>query len=146
MMISLLSDVLVAAVCTVSIPDDDRLDVTRQTVQNRSGDEYQADVGQFRVRENRTVPDTRTIQLAFVRLRSTAAEPGPPLFLLPGGPGNSAVSTARSPAWRPAGRGSRRRGGRARRRRRRPTTRCRGGRRPTGSATRAGASAAAPRR
>jgi pimeloyl-ACP methyl ester carboxylesterase len=51
------------------------------------------------VPEIRSRPGSRTIELSFVRLRSTAAEPGPPLFFLPGGPGNAAVPLARSPHW-----------------------------------------------
>jgi len=61
--------------------------------------EYAAEVGRLAVPENRAAERSREIQLAFVRLRSSAGEPGPPLFVLPGGPGNSATSLATSPVW-----------------------------------------------
>jgi pimeloyl-ACP methyl ester carboxylesterase len=43
------------------------------------------------VPENRARPGSRPIPLRFVRLRSTAAEPGYPVVYLAGGPGGSAV-------------------------------------------------------
>ncbi len=49
--------------------------------------------------ENRAAEETREIRLAFIRLQSGADRPGPPLFLLPGGPGNAATPLARSPLW-----------------------------------------------
>ena len=63
--------------------------------------EYAAEVGHLAVPENRAAKGSRTIQLAFVRLKSTSPAPGPPVVLLPGGPGNSATALARSPAWAP---------------------------------------------
>ena len=57
---------------------------------------YQAEIGHLRVPENRLDPDTRTIELGLALLHSTAAEPGPPLVFLAGGPGNAATPLARS--------------------------------------------------
>lgn len=62
--------------------------------------EYAAEVGKLEVPENRDVEGSRTIRLAVARLRSTAETPGPPHFVLPGGPGNSATSMAQSPTWK----------------------------------------------
>jgi pimeloyl-ACP methyl ester carboxylesterase len=84
-----------------SVPSgQERLSLEQATIS--AGDvTYRAERGSLAVPENRHVEGSRTIQLAFGRLRSTAAEPGPPLFFLPGGPGNAAMPLARSPAWAP---------------------------------------------
>lgn len=77
-------------------------DVSLEPVTFQAGDiVYQAERGRLRVPENRSAEDSRTLTLAFVRLRSTAEEPGPPLFYLPGGPGNAAVPGAELPIWPP---------------------------------------------
>ena len=55
-----------------------------------------ADQGWLSVPENRGNPAIRSIELAFVRFKSTAAVPGPPLIFLVGGPGGSGIATARS--------------------------------------------------
>lgn len=81
--------------------EDEWFELHDRSIGIRSGGEYAAQVGRLRVQEVRSDPDGGTIRLAFVRLLSTAEDPGPPLFLLPGGPGNAAVPTASSPAWRP---------------------------------------------
>jgi len=57
-----------------------------------------AELGRLTVPENRTKPDSRLIEIAFLRLKSTAAQPGPPLFFLAGGPGASGIDAARRPA------------------------------------------------
>jgi len=76
-----LSPLLLSAIACLSFPSD-------------------VETGRLRVPENRSTERPRTLELAFVRLKSTAAEPGPPLVVLPGGPGNSATALARSPVWR----------------------------------------------
>ena len=62
------------------------------------GQRVEAELGRIRVPENRKKPDDRSIDLAFVRLKSTSANPGPPLVFLEGGPGGSGINAARSPA------------------------------------------------
>ncbi len=54
-----------------------------------------AELGRLLVPENRSKPDTKLIELAFVRLKSTAARPGPPLIFLAGGPGVSGIDGLR---------------------------------------------------
>lgn len=54
-----------------------------------------AELGKFSVPENRAAEDSRQIELAFVRFRSTAANPGVPIVYLAGGPGGSGSVTAR---------------------------------------------------
>ncbi|MEM8533068.1 MAG: alpha/beta hydrolase [Chloroflexota bacterium] len=55
-----------------------------------------AELGRLLVPEKRSDPDSRLIELAFVRLKSTAAQPGPPLIFLAGGPGSSGIDAFRS--------------------------------------------------
>jgi pimeloyl-ACP methyl ester carboxylesterase len=54
-----------------------------------------AELGRFVVRENRRNPQSRLIELAFVRFKSTSPNPGPPIIYLAGGPGGSGISAAR---------------------------------------------------
>ncbi|HKQ58742.1 MAG TPA: alpha/beta fold hydrolase [Candidatus Eisenbacteria bacterium] len=58
-------------------------------------DTVAAEWGTLRVPENRSKPGSRTIELAFVRFRSTSDHPGPPIVYLAGGPGNSGIDAAR---------------------------------------------------
>ena len=56
------------------------------------GEDFEFEVGTFYVAENREELMTRTIGIGFVRFRSLQQPPsGPPIFLLPGGPGGSYV-------------------------------------------------------
>jgi pimeloyl-ACP methyl ester carboxylesterase len=55
-----------------------------------------AELGRLLVPERRSNPDSRLIELAFVRLKSTSQEPGPPLLFLAGGPGISGIDELRS--------------------------------------------------
>jgi pimeloyl-ACP methyl ester carboxylesterase len=45
--------------------------------------------------ENRSNPQSNLIELAFVRFKSTAKNPGPPIVYLAGGPGGSGIFTAK---------------------------------------------------
>lgn len=54
-----------------------------------------AEFGRFVVPENRSNPHSNAIELAFVRLPSTAPHPGPPLVFLQGGPGASGIDGLR---------------------------------------------------
>jgi pimeloyl-ACP methyl ester carboxylesterase len=53
-----------------------------------------AELGEVRVSENRSDPNSRTIALRFVRFKSTAAKPGHPIVYLAGGPGGSGIGAA----------------------------------------------------
>jgi pimeloyl-ACP methyl ester carboxylesterase len=63
------------------------------------GRAHAAELGKLWVPENRTRPGSRPIQITFVRLRSTAARPGPPIVWLAGGPGIPGVAMARVPVY-----------------------------------------------
>ena len=64
-----------------------------------SGPTYEAERGRLRVPQVRSQKGSTELELGFLRLRSTAQEPGPPLFFLPGGPGGAAIPMAESPVW-----------------------------------------------
>jgi pimeloyl-ACP methyl ester carboxylesterase len=63
------------------------------------GKELQAELGKLWVRENRSGQSDRLIQLAFVRLKSTAANPGSPVVFLAGGPGAPGIGMGRVPVY-----------------------------------------------
>jgi pimeloyl-ACP methyl ester carboxylesterase len=63
------------------------------------GQDVVAELGRLTVRENRSNPKTKLIELAFVRLKSTAEKPGYPVVYLDGGPGSSAINIARVPDY-----------------------------------------------
>src|SRR5205809_995869 len=59
------------------------------------GRAVEAELGRLVVKENRSNPNSNLIELAFVRLKSTAPNPGPPTVYLDGGPGSSPIIIAR---------------------------------------------------
>lgn len=61
----------------------------------RDGRTVPAERGSLQVPENRSDPESRAIELAFVRFAATTDEPGPPIVLLAGGPGGSGIDAAR---------------------------------------------------
>jgi pimeloyl-ACP methyl ester carboxylesterase len=56
---------------------------------------FEAELGHLIVKENRKNAKSNLIELAFVRLKSTAEKPGFPVVYLDGGPGSSAIGLAR---------------------------------------------------
>jgi len=63
------------------------------------GQSIKGELGHLTVKENRSNPKANLIELAFVRLKSTAPRPGPPIIYLEGGPGASAIGSARFPDY-----------------------------------------------
>jgi pimeloyl-ACP methyl ester carboxylesterase len=63
------------------------------------GQTVEAELGRLSVPENRSNPQSRQIEPAFVRFKSTAATPGPPVVYLAGGPGGSGIGTAAGPRF-----------------------------------------------
>ena len=63
------------------------------------GAPVEGELGRLIVPENRAKPDPKTIELAFVRLKSTAAKPGYPVVYLDGGPGSSAIGIGNVPDY-----------------------------------------------
>jgi pimeloyl-ACP methyl ester carboxylesterase len=62
---------------------------------NDRKEKVDAEFGTLFVPENRSDPESNLIELAFVRFKSTAKNPGPPIVYLAGGPGGSGIGTAR---------------------------------------------------
>lgn len=69
------------------------------TFRTYDGREYPAELGRLWVRENRNGNSSRLIQLAFVRLRSTAAQPSAPIVFLAGGPGIPGIGLGQVPIY-----------------------------------------------
>ncbi|HEX8154048.1 MAG TPA: alpha/beta fold hydrolase [Thermoanaerobaculia bacterium] len=61
--------------------------------------EVPAELGKLWVRENRGGTSKRLIQVAFVRLKSTAERPGSPIVFLAGGPGVPGIGMGRVPVY-----------------------------------------------
>ncbi|MBE3096909.1 MAG: alpha/beta fold hydrolase [Planctomycetes bacterium] len=59
------------------------------------GQAFHAEWGRLTVPENRERRDSRSIELAFVRLKSTAKQPTAPILLVSGGPGISGIDAPR---------------------------------------------------
>lgn len=69
---------------------------SKEILQARSGDEIPLELGYVEVPENRKDPESRTISLAVLRAKSPLENPGPPVFMLAGGPGGSSLDMVRS--------------------------------------------------
>jgi pimeloyl-ACP methyl ester carboxylesterase len=61
----------------------------------QSGEAVSAYRGFFEVPENRADPDSRLIEIGYVRFPATTDNPGSPIIYLSGGPGGSGTGTAR---------------------------------------------------
>jgi pimeloyl-ACP methyl ester carboxylesterase len=59
------------------------------------GQALRTELGRLKVPENRAVSASRSIELAFVRIKSTSKNPGPPIILVAGGPGTSGIDMPR---------------------------------------------------
>ncbi len=59
------------------------------------GEVIDCEAGRLFVPENRQKRDSRLLELAFIRLKSTAQNPQPPVIFLAGGPGGSGIQTGR---------------------------------------------------
>jgi pimeloyl-ACP methyl ester carboxylesterase len=91
-----------AACSTASARESARppaLSVEPYTFTARDGRSVAAERGRFSVPENRADPNSRRIELAFVRFRSTAETPGNPIVYLAGGPGGAGTGAAQGPRF-----------------------------------------------
>ena len=71
------------------------LKINPYTFENDRKEKVAAEFGTLLVPENRANPQSNLIELAFVRFKSTAKNPGPPIVYLAGGPGGSGIFTAK---------------------------------------------------
>ncbi len=72
------------------------LKIKPYSFETNTKEKVDAEFGTLFVPENRADPESNLIELAFVRFKSTAKNPGPPIVYLAGGPGGSGIGTARS--------------------------------------------------
>lgn len=75
------------------------LSIEAHSFQTFDGSEHRGELGRLWVRENRNGASDRLIQIAFVRLKSTAAKPRVPVVFLAGGPGVPATTIGRVPVY-----------------------------------------------
>ncbi len=90
--------VLLLLLLTTSIgaqPKAGALKLKPYTFENEKKEKVDAEFGTLLVPENRSNPESNLIELAFVRFKSTAKNPGPPIVYLAGGPGGSGIFTAK---------------------------------------------------
>ena len=71
------------------------LKIKPYTFENDKKEKVDAEFGTLLVPENRANPENNLIELAFVRFKSIAKTPGPPIVYLAGGPGGSGIFTAK---------------------------------------------------
>ncbi len=76
-----------------------QLVIEPHTFRTFDGKEHSAELGKLSVRESRNGKSRRLIQLAFVRLRSTAAQPSAPIVFLAGGPGIPGIGLGQVPVY-----------------------------------------------
>src|SRR5215217_3784472 len=79
---------------TTAQPKTGTLKLKPYTFENDKGEKVPAEFGTLLVPEKRGDPQSNLIELAFVRFKSTAKNPGPPIVYLAGGPGGSGIGTA----------------------------------------------------
>jgi pimeloyl-ACP methyl ester carboxylesterase len=72
-----------------------QLKIKPYVFENEKKEKVDAEFGTLLVPENRSNPDSNLIELAFVRFKTTAKNPGPPIVYLAGGPGGSGIWTAK---------------------------------------------------
>src|SRR5215208_5696964 len=75
-------------------PKSGTLKIKPYTFENGKKEKVDAEFGTLLVPENRSDPESNLIELAFVRFKSTAKNPGPPIVYLAGGPGGSGIGAA----------------------------------------------------
>lgn len=80
-----------AVVSAATMARSQSIALERETVTLPGGDPFDLEAGTVTVPENRDDPDSRTIRIGFVRATNPAANAGPPVFLLVGGPGGSSI-------------------------------------------------------
>ena len=87
---------LIISAATISAqPKAGTVKIKPYTFENDKKEKVDAEFGTLLVPENRSNPQSNLIELAFVRFKSTAKNPGPPIVYLAGGPGGSGIFTAK---------------------------------------------------
>ena len=91
----LLMTILISTTAIGAQPKAGALKVKPYIFENDQKQKVDAEFGTLLVPENRSNPQSNLIELAFVRFKSTAKNPGPPIVYLAGGPGGSGIFTAK---------------------------------------------------
>jgi len=91
----LLIAILISTGTISAQPKAGTLKITPYTFENDKKEKVDAEFGTLLVPENRSNPQGNLLELAFVRFKSTAKNPGPPIVYLAGGPGGSGIFTAK---------------------------------------------------
>src|SRR5262245_53300980 len=86
---------LLLATIAIAQPKAGSLKLKPYTFENDKKEKVDAEFGTLLVPENRSNPESNLIELAFVRFKSTAKNPGPPIVYLAGGPGGSGIFAAK---------------------------------------------------
>src|SRR3954464_7449764 len=76
-----------------------KLVIEPYTLKTFDGRQIPAELGKLSVPEDRNAKSAHFIELAFVRLKSTAAQPGAPIVWLAGGPGVPGILFGRIPVY-----------------------------------------------
>ena len=87
----------VLALCVVPVLAQHKagdLRIKPYVFENGKGEKIDVELGILIVPENRRDAQSNLIELAFVRFKSTAKNPGPPIVYLAGGPGGSGIGAA----------------------------------------------------
>jgi pimeloyl-ACP methyl ester carboxylesterase len=90
---SILKCVFLTILLAVSV--NAQLKIKPYTFENDKHEKVDAEFGTLLVPENRSNQHSNLIELTFVRFKSTAKKPGPPIVYLAGGPGGSGIFTAK---------------------------------------------------
>jgi pimeloyl-ACP methyl ester carboxylesterase len=88
---------IVSLLLTASLnaqPKAGTLKIKPYTFENDKKEKVDAEFGTLFVPENRSNPESNLIEVVFVRFKSTAKNPGPPIVYLAGGPGGSGIGAA----------------------------------------------------
>ncbi|NET35057.1 MAG: alpha/beta hydrolase [Cyanothece sp. SIO1E1] len=94
----LMASILLVALTLVH-GQSNKLMLEPYTFTNMKGEEVAAELGKFSVPENRENPTGNSIELQFVRFKSTNPNPSFPIVYLAGGPGGSGTGTAKGPRF-----------------------------------------------
>jgi len=87
------------AYSTCCLSQNNKLRIEAYPFESKSGIKVDAELGSFLVSEDRSLNESRSIELKFVRFKSTNPNPGNPIVYLAGGPGGSGISTAQGPRF-----------------------------------------------
>src|SRR5215213_2467701 len=87
--------ILLSATTICAQPRSNTLKIKPYTFETNKKEKVDAEFGTLFVTENRSDRESNLIELAFVRFKSTAKNPGPPIVYLAGGPGGSGIGAAR---------------------------------------------------